>query len=292
MAQPRQLCYEGRMNTFTATEKFRNMVPLNSELDKVVRQPTKNVPVRFLSSAGTSIILTGTYLLYPAGGAPFPGLFEFRDQRSGKSLCIDTRFCQGERGIALAFQGDSFDFRWDGSRMMFLPRSQPLILKAFPQRNGWKKCEAATMIPVEDIPNSGQQLSPVDLFLERNQDPWFGMVGRSVNLGNSEEKYLFAFGDPSVERAVFVWKPVHPQVEHGEPARRRRMVQVPASAPLQAKDGPKSEPKEKPRSYSEIAREYQIEMARYYMDPRSCRPPKPIPSYPEYLELLKQGKAI
>lgn len=286
MAQQRQLCYEGRMNTFTATEKFRGQVPLNSDLDRVVRQPTEDIPLHILSNAGTHIMLTGTYLIFPASGAAFPGLFEFRDPRSGKSLCIDTRFCQGERRIALVLEGDSFDFRWDGNRMMFLPRTQPLILKAFPQHNYWYKCEATTMITVEDNPSNGQALVPVKLFLERNIDPWFGQIGRSLNAGNSEEQYLYAFGSPAVERVVFIWKPLQPSIECREPRRKRRIVQVPASAPI-SKEPPKAQ--QPPIAYQDFVREWNNQRLLHSLD-RSYSDPGPVPDQKAFETLLREGK--
>lgn len=299
-AQPsRQFVYRGAMNSFKAADRFRGRMPLNSELDGPVRTHHRTGQPAELSKAGSKLIHTDTLLLYPEEGHPFPGLFEFHDHRSGRFICMDTLFCKGERRIALVLEGD-YDFTWDRDRMLLLPKVQPIMLEAFPQRNGWYKCEENTRIPVEDSQASGQSRVQPELFLERERGPWAGRVARSTNAGNHDELYLYAFGSPVVDRAVFtIEAPQLAVAKKGGAADgskrrvpRRRMVAVPVSAPVQKKEEPKPEPGEKPRSYAEISREYQIEMARFLMDPRNCLPPEPIPSYDQYMEMLGQGKTI
>lgn len=297
IAKPdRRLAYRGAMNSFRAAEKFRGRMPLNSELDAPVRAYHKSGQPAELSKAGTRLIHTDTILIFPESGQPFPGLFEFHDSRSGKVMCMDTIFCKGERRIALVLEGN-YDFAWDKGRVLILPKSQPIVLEAFPQHSGWYECEEKTRITVEDSKASGQVRAKPELFLERERGPWAGRVARGTNSGNHEEMYLYAFGSPMVERAVFTLEEAGPAPAKkegpragGETKAPRRIVAVPASAPLREKGCPQAPVQQKPRSYAEISREYQVEMARYLLDPRNCSPPKPIPSYDEYMEMLRKGK--
>jgi len=281
------------MSTFKAAERFRKAMPLNSQIDWQVRPYHKTRQPAELSRAGAKLIHTGTFLLYPADGGPFPGLFESHDFRSGRSICVDTQFCKGERRIALVLEGD-YGLVWDKTKMIILPKAQPAILEAFPRHAGWYECEEKTRIPVEDSQASGQARVQPRLFLERERGPWAGCVARSTNSGNHEELYVYAMGSPVIERAVFTLE--SPQLAVGQaPAQenevRRRQVPVPASAPIADKPvGLKAIPSKPMLAYSRFRHEWDIQRALHGLDPARCPDPGPVPDKEVFEKLLREGK--
>lgn len=205
----RHLVYQGKMTAMEATEKFRNKLPLNSEINETIRQSSIYVDLAIASARiGASLIATGTYLLHPGRNEPFPALFELMDGKSGKTLCADTRSRKGERGLAVVMKGSEFGLGVNGIRTRFIPTAQPTILRAFPQYRGHYSCEAGTIICVEDDPSTGQALTPVKLFLDRRDTAWMGMVLRSLNEGDGEEKILYVSGSLFDEVAVFTWEQI------------------------------------------------------------------------------------
>ncbi len=290
----RVLVFKGSLDLPTTIEKFGDRMPKLSEFDELVRQGPNKQPHPELVAKKTALpARSGTILAHPAENSAFPRFLEFTDRQTGRKICIDTKQYANQRGIALVLMPGAYTFQFDGNRMLIFPSADPIVIPYFPQFSGWYPYHKDTGVPVVSGGIVDQFGSRPDRFLQRAPDAWIGMPARSINEGNYEEKYVYAFARPSLSQAVFIWEPQliqKPEERRGEDrkAPRRRIVQVPASAPVSKGQGT-SEPKKPEITYQMFEHEWDIQRALHEIDPSNFRDPGPVPDQQKFERMLKAG---
>ncbi|NYZ60302.1 hypothetical protein H0O01_01235 [Candidatus Micrarchaeota archaeon] len=285
--QQRTLVLKGTLDLPRSMKLFGKAMPLHSELDGLVRSrhPELVAHKNWLSTR------SGDLLLYPEQNGVFPALFEYTDTNTGKRYCIDTRNYMHIKGIALFFPRDTYRFRFDGDKMLFFLEREPVILQ-FPQHPGWYPYDARTFIPVSSGGISDATGHMTGRFLQRAEGAWLGCPSRDLNRGNNDEKYVFVSDLPSTPRAVFAWEDIIIQsaAQATEPKPRRRIVQVPASAPVSGGQIIPSEPEKPKITYHIFKHEWDLRRALHGLDPAHYSDPGTVPDQKTFETLLREGK--
>ena len=285
--QHRKLVLKGTLDLPRSLKLFSRTMPLHSELDVMVRSghPELVAHKNWLSTR------SGDLLLYPEQNGVFPALFEYTDTNTGKKYCIDTRNYMHIRGIALFLPRDTYRFRFDGDKMLFFPEREPIIHE-FPQHCGWYPYDPRTFIPVSHGGVSDPAGHMTGRFLQRAEGAWLGCPSRDLNRGNNDEKYVFVSDLPSTPRAVFAWEdiPIQTIVHPAGQKQRRRIVQVPASAPVSGGQIIPSEPEKPKITYRQFVHEWNLQRALAGIDPARYSDPGDVPNQQTFETLLREGK--
>lgn len=286
----RRLGFRGRMGILQAMRHFKNGIPLHAEFDELLHLPPGKMPRSLTSNAGVGLIHTGTFLAYPGKGRTFPGLFEYKDPRTGLWFCLDTNFCRGRSGIAVIVEGD-FTLHHNGKKTQIVPHSKPAVLEAFPQFPGWYRYHLCRRLPVLKDGMEDETGFHPGRFLQCIEGPWLGALARTINSGNSDENYVHAYGGPSLDRAVFVWE-YYPTDTQPKTTNRRIIIMPGASnSPIVTPSQQPSLIQGLPREYQKAKKRWDQDMILHGMDPAHCPHPGPPPKPEQYLPSPKAGRA-
>ena len=285
--QQRKLVLRGMLDLPRALKLFGHAMPLHSEFEEMVVRSCHPV---LAANKNATPARCGDLLVYPERNGVLPALFEYRDTQTGKRYCIDTQKYAHIRGIALFLPLGTYRFRFDGDKMLFFPGREPMILQ-FPQDPGWYPYDQKTFIPV----SQGGILDPGGImtgrFLQRAEGAWLGCPSRDLNHGNNDEKHVFVSDLPSTPRAVFAWDdaPIRIMAQPAGQKQRRRIVQVPPSAPVSGGQTIPHEPEKPKITYHDFVREWNNQRLLHSLD-RNYPDPGLVPDQKTFETLLREGK--